>query len=202
MMMQQYKCFDFCPDVANNNFASLHVPHACLAQFSLSNVHKGGLKHTAFISFPDVAENIDLWKAMYDATSPQEHRYPSPFDGLMGLPKMVILRTLRPDKMVPSVQDYIVENMGQQFIEPPTFDLAGSFDDSTCCAPLIFVLSPGADPMNALMKFGEDKGYSGDRIQTISLGQGQVGTVDYYKPYPSDRGRWVLLIISSMEVGS
>ena len=113
---------------------------------------------------------------MYDSPTPHEHKLPSPYDMLVGLDKMVVLRCLRPDKIVPAVQDFIVENLGQSYIEPPTFDLAGSFADSNCCAPLIFVLSPGADPMAALLKFGEDRGFSraSGTIQSISLGQGQV----------------------------
>ncbi len=122
----------------------------------------------------DVESNSDLWKKMYDSPNPDAYTYPTPFEFMTGLDRMVILRTLRPDKIVPSTQAFIVDNMGQTFIEPPTFDLPSSFADSQCCAPLIFILSAGADPMVALLKFGEDMGYTGNRIQTISLGQGQV----------------------------
>ncbi|GAB1599972.1 hypothetical protein Ahia01_000274700 [Argonauta hians] len=133
-----------------------------------------------------------MWKKIYDSTSPHLCTYPQPFNVISDLDQLVILRCLRPDKIVPRVQQFIVDNLGQSYIEPPTFDLEGSFSDSYNCSPLIFVLSPGADPMAALLKFGEDKGFS-QKIQTISLGQGQGPIAEKMITKGISVGLWIVL---------
>lgn len=67
----------------------------------------------------------------------------------------------------------VVEQLGAQYIEPPPFDLASSYADSNCCIPLIFVLTPGADPTQAMLAFADEQGYSATRLFFLSLGQGE-----------------------------
>lgn len=94
-----------------------------------------------------VVQNITKWKIIYDSAKPHKEVLPDQWNALNGMNHLIIIRCFRPDKIIPAVQDFITTIMGKTFIEPPTFDLAGSYHDSHCCAPLIFILSPGADPM-------------------------------------------------------
>ena len=82
-------------------------------------------------------------------------------------------------QVVPSLIQFVKTKLGEKFVEPPPFDLTKSYADSNSIIPLIFVLSPGADPMAGLLKFAEDKGFSGDKFNAISLGQGQVCEIMY-----------------------
>lgn len=60
------------------------------------------------------------------------------------------MRVIRPDILVPAIADFVVSQLGVYFITPPEFDLGIVFKDSSSSTPLIFVLSPGADPLASL----------------------------------------------------
>ena len=56
---------------------------------------------------------------------------------------MLIVRSLRPDRVSFCVTSFITNNLGVKFTEPPVLNMAAAVEDSTCRIPLIFVLSPG-----------------------------------------------------------
>uniref|UniRef100_A0A7N6BTR8 Dynein axonemal heavy chain 7 n=1 Tax=Anabas testudineus TaxID=64144 RepID=A0A7N6BTR8_ANATE len=143
--------------------------------------------------FEHVQEKISEWKKLYDSGKPHKDELPDKWNELVGMDRMVVIRCIRPDKLVPAVQDFIVDNMGQAYIEPPTFDLAGSYKDSNCCSPLIFVLSPGSDPTAGLLKFADDLEMGGSKTQTISLGQGQGPIAAQMIDRAIKEGTWVVL---------
>lgn len=77
-----------------------------------------------------------------------------------------------------------------RFVEPQPFALEPSFADSSPCRPLIFVLSPGSDPMAALLRFAEERG---TRVESVSLGQGQGPVASKLIEQGAAAGFWVVL---------
>lgn len=114
---------------------------------------------------------------------------------------MLIVRSLRQDRVAFCVTSFIVSNLGSRFIEPPVLNMklvGGSAFSPSCCgvsssllvlrqpslyfqvmedstprSPLVFILSPGVDPTSALLQLAEHTGMA-QRFHALSLGQGQA----------------------------
>ncbi|XJO76015.1 hypothetical protein BDV3_006595 [Batrachochytrium dendrobatidis] len=154
-----------------------------------------GLSTLAFFTDFDTGftESIDHYMAIFDSSTP--HREPLPGiwqDKLDGFQKLLLLRCLRADCVTSGIQDFVAAQLGERFIEPQTSDLSALFKESTPLTPLIFVLSPGADPANSLYKFAEEMRMS-KKLTSVSLGQGQGPRAEALMKEGMERGLWILL---------
>jgi len=140
-----------------------------------------------------IKAHLDDWRAVVDAMEPQSVELPGGLDSTLSpFQKLILLRCIRSDKLVPATSDFVSRTMGQKYIEPPPFDLQGSFAESSCTVPLLFVLSTGSDPTASLLKFADDRGF-GSKIDIISMGQGQGTKAAKLIHEGRSAGRWVLL---------
>ncbi|RLN66256.1 hypothetical protein BBP00_00002338 [Phytophthora kernoviae] len=135
-------------------------------------------------------ENDNQWKAVYD--SPVGHALP--FPGTLGqvsqFRRLLGLRCIRPDLLVVGIQQFLVEEMGERFVKPPQFDLGLCYSDSNVSSPLVFILSPGSDPISSVLKFADSLH---QKAETISLGQGQGPIAERMIVRAREAGSWVVL---------
>ncbi|NWV36400.1 DYH1 protein, partial [Grantiella picta] len=139
----------------------------------------------------DFAANLEGFRAIFDSQQPHRQALPGKWeDALDAFQKLLVLRCLRGDKITNAMQDFVVLNLDQRFIEPQTTDLSVVFRDTTALTPLVFVLSPGTDPAADLYKFAEEMKFT-QKLAVISLGQGQGPRAEAMLNSAMEQGNWV-----------
>ena len=133
----------------------------------------------------------NAWQAWRDSELPHKAALPAPWQSqLNSFTRICLIRALRPDKVVEALKDYVAEQLSDDFREPPPFDIASSYRDSSATAPLVFVLSPGSDPTNTLTVFAERQGV---QLRSLSLGQGQDTAAETLMQRAQREGSWLVL---------
>lgn len=90
------------------------------------------------------------------------------------LQKMLVVRCLRPDRVIHAINNFIKNNLNTaayNYCVPPAFDLKLALMDSSPTTPLVFIISQGTDPTATLQNFARDYKYA-DRFSLVALGQG------------------------------
>lgn len=138
-----------------------------------------------------IQHNVDAWKIYFDAHD--EHSPPVELTGkFTAFEKLMISKLVHPELLTAAVSDFIASEMGQQFVDPPLFDIHKSFEESNILTPLIFILKPCTDPIDTLYLFAERMGYS-QSLQMISLGVDQGDYIENAIVKAQKQGSWVCL---------
>ncbi|XP_074520194.1 dynein axonemal heavy chain 6 [Halichoeres trimaculatus] len=106
--------------------------------------------------------------------------------------KLVLIKSFMEEKVVFAATEFVIVSLGKQFVENPPVDLANLFKDISPSTPLVFILSTGSDPMGAFQRFAKERGYL-ERVDSISLGQGQGPIAENMIHAALKSGNWVFL---------
>jgi dynein heavy chain len=133
------------------------------------------------------------FKALFESEVPFEEKIYGLWQRkLSNFQRLLLIRSLCPDSMISSIQLFVGKTLGERFIEPQTHDLSIVYKDSSPISPIIFVLSPGADPATNLYRLAEEMKFS-KKLSSVSLGQGQGPRAEVLLKDGMEKGLWVLL---------
>ena len=120
----------------------------------------------------DIFSNIERWEIISTSLDPLDSINKVTNNKFKGFYALMILRCFRPDAIIPAVTTFIETSIGKKYIEYPQFQLRKSFECSKCSIPIIFVLTPGSDPVTPLNDLARELNFL-NKVSTISMGQGQ-----------------------------
>jgi dynein heavy chain, axonemal len=143
----------------------------------------------------DVERNEKIWFNWYNHEEPENFELPDGYSkDLTKFQLLMVLRVFRTDRVYKVIQDFIIEHMGSDhYVQPPTLQYSNVFAQSTENTPIVFILSPGADPLADMMKLAEEKGMTQNKFKPLSLGQGMGDVAKNMIEGSVFKGAWVLL---------
>merc|ERR1711871_363084 len=153
----------------------------------------------AFKTLPeDMGRNEAMWRRWFEEDAPEklpvpdyemrlvENKETGPFQ------RLLIVRSLRPDRAVLMCKDFIrnTEQMGERYVEPVTDTIESIYEEMVAGTPVIYLLSVGADPTDAIEQLARKKK---QQVVPISMGQGQEPIAVKQINAAAANGTWVLL---------
>ena len=154
-----------------------------------------GSEH-AFASLANSVERNEAdWRRFYESEKPEEETLPGGLsDNLDQFEQILVLRCIRVDRITVAVTRFVIAKMGEKYVQPPVLDYPNIYSQTNSTTPVVFVLSPGADPAFDVFKLGEEMGFRpGAKLKYMALGQGMGPKAMELLETGSTRGLWVML---------
>ncbi|KAH0814233.1 hypothetical protein GEV33_008564 [Tenebrio molitor] len=135
-------------------------------------------------------DNETKFREIYNSKNPETEPFPEPFNSSFN--KLLIISLIRPDRLYKGIHNFVAQELGTKFVNPPSFDIATSFIESHILSPLIFILKPGSDPVKSLVNFARTKHFH-NKLTLMSIKNGQEEYVEASISEGKNLGLWICL---------
>merc|ERR1719343_1389921 len=135
------------------------------------------------------------WKRWFSEEKAELADLPRSARDLSPFHRLFLLRVLRQDRIGAALTQFIIDNLGSEYIEQEPFNMEVSFEESTMITPFFFVLFPGVDPTPTIEALGRKLNITeaSGRLVNISMGQGQETIALNALTKSAKEGGWIML---------
>jgi len=149
-------------------------PYAWLSNNAWKDIQKLVTLNESWTDFIDnLLNNGQEWKKWYDLEAPEQHPIPNDYsNSLSKYQQLLLMRVIRPDRVVNAIKNFIIDRMSDYYVKSPPLSFEKIFASSTNKTPIVFILSPGADPLSDVQKLVETMGLGQNKFRFLALGQG------------------------------
>ncbi|KAG8188595.1 hypothetical protein JTE90_005951 [Oedothorax gibbosus] len=174
---------------------SQEPPNPCsqwLSQESWDNITQ--LEHLPkFLSITiSFDEDSRLWKDWYLSMEPEKKPLPGIWRNVCsGFHLLLIIRSLRLDRVATCIRDYISSTLGESFLEHPRTVIKEVFNESTPNKPtVVFTLSADVDLEKDIFSLSKDINV---QCSSISLSEGQEKAASQLIINAAKKGHWAVI---------
>ena len=147
----------------------------------------------------EMSSNEAMWRRWYEDNEPESIGIPdyesriSDAKDIGPFYKLLLVRSLRMDRCMLMSRWFVrnTEEMGPRFVEPVTDTIESIYDGMVPTTPVIFLLSIGADPTDAIEQLARKRKLQAPAV--ISMGEGQEPVAIKAMQAAATNGTWVLL---------
>lgn len=142
----------------------------------------------------DLENNEEVFKKWYDLEKPEQEDLPN-YHKLTSFQMLLLLKVFRTDRVINGVKKFIIEHYtNNHFVQAPTISYEKIFKQSNEKSPIVFILSPGADPLSDVQKLADQMNFTGTKFKYQSLGQGMEQEATQFVESSASRGHWLMLM--------
>lgn len=69
------------------------------------------------------------WRKWYQEGEPENIELPRALKEISLFHRILLLRALRPDRLINALKQFVKENMGEDYVEQPAFDMAITYQE-------------------------------------------------------------------------
>lgn len=135
--------------------------------------------------------NEHTWKSWYTREDPENEPLPADYGkGLSKFQHLLLVKSLRSDRVINATRNFIKDSMGEMYISSPTVDFEKVANFASEKTPIVVILSPGSDPGADIIKAAT---VCARKFETISLGQGVESIALKMVQRGAKEGHWVVV---------